>query len=143
MESLRKIGLAVGQTPTQTTVTPFQELPQQQVTSPTPSSSRGIVKKLLTVFSFLTMMATIIGGIFAVLKKAAGALLGQLLGKLNIGSLLSGLAPKGGTFKDGKKNNLKKSSYTPKGRGRGGIGNMAGYGGKRKKKGIRKLFTLV
>lgn len=138
MESLKKIGLAVGQTPLSTQTTPVgQDLSQER--APSPSSSGGIIKKLLTVFSFLTIIATII----AVLKSkllAAGALLGQLLGKLNIGSLFSGMTPKlnGVRGGKGKKSNLKKSSYTPKRRGGGGIG--ASGGGKRKKKGIKKFL---
>lgn len=141
MESSRKIDLAAGQTP------PLpQDLSQQQAPSPPPALAPSFVKRMLTVFSFLTILSTII----AALKNklfAVGALIGQLLGKLNIGSLLSGLAPKlkggagGGKVKGGQKNHLRKS--TPK-RGGRGIGSMAvggsGYGGKGKRKGLRKLF---
>ena len=110
-------------------LTPVAFLSQQQASSS--------VKKLLTAFYFFTILTTIIGGIFAALKSKLLAL-GALLGKLNIGSLLSGLRPK--LQRGWKKNNLRKPSYTSKGRGRGG--GMASGGGKRKKKGIRKLFRF-
>ena len=137
MESQNKIGLIASQTPPLTSIT--------QTPSPSPSSSGGIVKKLMTVFSFLTITVTIIGGIFAALKSklsAAGALLGQVLSKFNTGSLLPHKlkGDGGGKFRSKNKTNLRTPSYTPKQRG-GGIG-MASYEKKRKKKGIRKILRF-